>query len=132
MKGMRTRRVTCTSTDGIVGEAPQSGPGGDGAGAGEERVRPSAGLRHRFDPDDPACAAAVLDDDVLAEFRASGSASSRAVRSTPPPGGKGTISRIGRLGMEDCARPGAGVSRIPADSKRRVGAWGRLARASHQ
>lgn len=64
----------------------------------------------------PASAAAVLDDDGLADCPRDLFGDSRAIVSVPPPGEELTISLIGRVGKAACAAAGAvssGTSTIP-------------------
>jgi len=57
----------------------------------------------------PACAGAVLDDDLLAERFASAGATVRAVMSTFPAGGHGTTMRTGLFG-KSCAAANVATS----------------------
>ena len=64
----------------------------------QQRVAVGRRLRDELRADVAARAGAVVDDDLLPEALASGSATTRALLSATPPGENGTTMRTGLIG----------------------------------
>ena len=99
-----------------VAHPPLDGDGHQGGrGDGAERVAVRASVEGGLGADLPACASAVVNHELRpGSCRSTCGSSSRAIWSTPPPGGKGTTTWIGRSQGHSAARARGGAARTDA------------------